>query len=116
MRPDDPTPDDAADDAADDATISDAADGQTPPLASSTKGDEAGARTRLQTRHPREEVRRFRLTIGEGDPSGRSYESSSDRCSLGSHPLNDLVHDDPTVSRFHCEMRLDEHGVRLIDL
>ena len=61
-------------------------------------------------------VRRFRLTIVEGPKSGLSWESSSDRCSIGFHPSNDLVVEDATVSRFHCEVRIGEDGAHVRDL
>jgi transcriptional regulator with PAS, ATPase and Fis domain len=61
-------------------------------------------------------VRRFRLTLVEGPKVGLAWESSSDRCSVGFHPLNDLVIEDPTVSRFHCELRVDDSGARVRDL
>jgi two-component system response regulator GlrR len=61
-------------------------------------------------------VRRFRLTIVEGPKTGLSWESSSDRCSIGFHPSNDLVVEDATVSRFHCEVRIGEEGARVRDL
>jgi DNA-binding NtrC family response regulator len=61
-------------------------------------------------------VRRFRLTVVEGPKAGLSWESSSDRCSIGFHPSNDLVVEDATVSRFHCEVRVGEDGARVRDL
>ena len=61
-------------------------------------------------------VRRFRLTVVEGREPGRRWDSSSDGCSLGSHPSNDLVLDDPTASRFHCEIRMTPRGPRVRDL
>jgi DNA-binding NtrC family response regulator len=61
-------------------------------------------------------VRRFRLTVVEGPKTGLSWESSSDRCSVGFHPSNDLVVEDATVSRFHCEVRIGEDGARVRDL
>jgi len=61
-------------------------------------------------------VRRFRLTVIEGPEPGRARESRTDRCSIGHHPLNDLVVKDPTVSRFHCEVRVDEGRLRVRDL
>ncbi|MFK7988447.1 MAG: sigma 54-interacting transcriptional regulator [Sandaracinaceae bacterium] len=59
-------------------------------------------------------VQRFSLTA-EDDPSTR-FESETDRCSIGSHPSNDLVLDDPTVSRFHCEVWITDEGARVRDL
>ncbi len=61
-------------------------------------------------------VRRFRLTVVEGPLPGAVWESGADRCSLGSHPLNDVVLDDETVSRFHCEVRIGQDGARVRDL
>ena len=61
-------------------------------------------------------VRRFRLSVVEGPSRGRVWESSSDRCSIGSHELNDLVLDDATVSRFHCEITMGSDGARVVDL
>jgi len=61
-------------------------------------------------------VRRFRLTVVEGPQPGTVWESGADRCSIGSHALNDLVLDDETVSRFHCEVRIGKDGAWVKDL
>jgi DNA-binding NtrC family response regulator len=61
-------------------------------------------------------VRRFRITVLKGPQIGHSWESGTDRCSIGSHPSNDLVIQDPTVSRFHCEVQISENGARVRDL
>ena len=61
-------------------------------------------------------VRRFRLTVVEGPKAGMTWESSSDRCSIGFHPSNDLVVEDATVSRFHCEVRIADDGAHVKDL
>jgi transcriptional regulator with PAS, ATPase and Fis domain len=61
-------------------------------------------------------VRRFRLNVVEGPKVGLSYESRQDNCSIGSHPLNDLVIEDPTVSRFHCEIHITPQGPVVKDL
>jgi two-component system, NtrC family, response regulator GlrR len=63
-------------------------------------------------------VRGFALTVVEGGAPAtwRSSPSAIDRCSIGSHPLNDLVIDEPTVSRFHCELRSGARGVTVRDL
>ena len=58
-------------------------------------------------------VRQFRLVRG-GSP--QTWEISSARCSIGSHASNDVVLSERTVSRFHCELLLDEMGVRVRDL
>jgi two-component system response regulator GlrR len=56
-------------------------------------------------------VRRFRLSAGK-----RSCESRADRCTIGSHESNDLLLADGAVSRFHCEITIDERGARVRDL
>src|SRR5262245_28745605 len=62
------------------------------------------------------DVTRFRISIVEGPQAGKSWESGTDRCSIGSHPSNDLVIEDPTVSRFHCEIRITADEARVRDL
>jgi DNA-binding NtrC family response regulator len=61
-------------------------------------------------------VRRFVLTVVEGPARGVAWQSTGERCSIGSHHRNDLVIEDPTVSRFHCEIVVDEDRVRVRDL
>jgi DNA-binding NtrC family response regulator len=61
-------------------------------------------------------VERFRLSAVDGPRRGLQWDSSSDRCSVGSHPSNELPIDEPTVSRFHCEILLGEKGARIRDL
>jgi DNA-binding NtrC family response regulator len=71
-----------------------------------------------QHRAPAERAtaQRVRLSVVEGPGAGAVKESSGDRLSIGSHELNDLVIEDPTVSRFHCELRLEPDGVVIVDL
>ena len=67
------------------------------------------------TEHPTSfEVTRF--AIERVSPSGQAFQSEGLTCSLGAHPSNHVVLQDRTVSRFHCEVRAGEDGVRLIDL
>ncbi|WP_437994755.1 sigma 54-interacting transcriptional regulator [Sorangium sp. So ce185] len=61
-------------------------------------------------------VRRFRVELVEGPAKGAVWDSSADRCSIGSSEGNDLVVADATVSRFHCEIRIDDAGARVRDL
>ncbi len=61
-------------------------------------------------------VRQFRIALVEQGVERCAWESVTDRCAIGSDPSNDVVIDDPTVSRFHCELRIDDEGPRLIDL
>jgi DNA-binding NtrC family response regulator len=65
---------------------------------------------------PAPQVRRFRLVVLEGPKTGTVWQSEGDRCSVGYHPSNDLVIEDPTVSRFHCEITIDSEGARCRDL
>ena len=60
-------------------------------------------------------VRGFTLEVVEGAPPA-SVRSTGGQCAIGSHPLSGLVVDDPTVSRFHCELVGDARGVRVRDL
>jgi two-component system response regulator GlrR len=61
-------------------------------------------------------VRRFRLSVVEGPGIGTHFESASDVCSVGSHPLNHFQLDDATVSRFHCEVSIGPRGAQVKDL
>ena len=60
-------------------------------------------------------VRRFSLRVIEGPAQGATWESKGASCSVGSHETNDLVVEDGTVSRFHCEIHVDAEGVRIKD-
>jgi two-component system, NtrC family, response regulator GlrR len=62
------------------------------------------------------DYQQFTLIAVEGPAIGATYASTGPRCSIGSHPSNDLVIDDPTVSRFHCEIAIGDHGVEVRDL
>lgn len=82
-------------------------------------GEKPGADTALyaeQRLATKGTVRRFRLTVVEGPARSTTWQSTTDRCSIGSHHRNDLIIEDPTVSRFHCEVLVDEHGIRIRDL
>src|SRR5262245_28554172 len=61
-------------------------------------------------------VRSFVLTVLEGAAAGTTFTSTLDRCAVGSHALNELVIDDKTVSRFHCEIRLEARAAVIRDL
>ncbi len=64
----------------------------------------------------RRAIRRFRVTVTGGPGSGASWNVAAERCAIGSHPSNNLVIDDPTVSRFHCELAIANAVVRVRDL
>ena len=53
-------------------------------------------------------VRGFEVDVVEGLDSGKHWESLNERCTIGAHPSCDLVVEDPTVSRFHCEIVIGE--------
>jgi DNA-binding NtrC family response regulator len=61
-------------------------------------------------------VPRLHLEVVEGPKRGLRFRTIGDRCAIGSHESNDLIVDDPTVSRFHCELRVDLRGVRVRDV
>jgi len=58
----------------------------------------------------------FRLTVVSGPDAGAEFSSSSERVVVGTHPTADFRLSDRAVSRFHCELSVDERGVRLRDL
>jgi DNA-binding NtrC family response regulator len=61
-------------------------------------------------------VRRFRVTVTSGRSAGLVWAGGGERCAIGSHPSNELIVDDPTVSRFHCELAIASDRVRVRDL
>ncbi len=50
-----------------------------------------------------------------GHPVDRRVVLDGDVVRIGSHPSNELVLDDPRVSRFHCQLRLHPRGWRVVD-
>jgi two-component system, NtrC family, response regulator GlrR len=61
-------------------------------------------------------VRRLRLVVERGPDAGRELVTSDDAAVIGSHPSAALALTDPTVSRFHCELRPVERLVEIKDL
>jgi DNA-binding NtrC family response regulator len=55
------------------------------------------------------------LTIVDPKDAERTFRATGRVVSIGSHPSNDLVVADSTVSRFHCELAVGLDGVRVID-
>ncbi|MBK7862141.1 MAG: sigma 54-interacting transcriptional regulator [Archangiaceae bacterium] len=76
--------------------------------------DDGSTEVSLHHTRPALQVQRFRLVVVEG-PKG-AYESRGSSCSIGSHPSNDLIIDDATVSRFHCEIIVGASGPLVRDL
>ncbi|ACY14302.1 sigma 54-interacting transcriptional regulator [Haliangium ochraceum] len=62
-----------------------------------------------------EVLRSFELEIIEGADTGRRWRSQGRTCSIGSAEGCDLVLRDPTVSRLHCELSVDDERVRIRD-
>ncbi|HEU5056461.1 MAG TPA: sigma 54-interacting transcriptional regulator [Kofleriaceae bacterium] len=81
-------------------------------------GQGAAAGTELlRSRHrDRIEVRRFRLVVTAGPDAGKVFESRGEQAVVGSHETADLRLEDRAVSRFHCEVALEDDAVRLRDL
>jgi two-component system, NtrC family, response regulator GlrR len=52
-------------------------------------------------------VRERRLVITGGDHAGRTHEFAAERLVIGADPRADLVIEDTSVSKFHCELRID---------
>src|SRR5262249_14949104 len=77
---------------------------------STTKGDDGTGTGSMSgtSDAPASFVRRFRLRDLDG-PLG-SFESSSDRLQIGSHPSNQVQIKDRTISRFHCEVFVEPSG------
>ena len=58
---------------------------------------------------------RCRLVVRRGPDKGRAIDVARTRVVVGSDPTCDLVLTDPSVSRCHFELAVDEHGVLLRD-
>jgi DNA-binding NtrC family response regulator len=61
-------------------------------------------------------LRGFRLEIVEGPGAGHRFVSSGEQTVIGTHPSADLALEDATVSRFHCEIRVEEGRAVIRDL
>jgi len=81
-----------------------------------TDGGPAPIITRPAAGARRRAIRRFHVTVTAGPAAGQTWAQAAERCAVGSHPSNDLIVDDPTVSRFHCELAIAGDRVRARDL
>ena len=61
-------------------------------------------------------VASLRVDVIEGIDAGAALTTDADTLTIGSAPGNDLVLLDPTVSRYHAELRRVAHGISLTDL
>jgi transcriptional regulator with PAS, ATPase and Fis domain len=73
----------------------------------------------LPTRaHPQRQTVRYtktRIAVTRGPSTGRSLDAAGTSVRIGTSPECDLVVDDDTVSRQHCEIELTETGLRVRD-
>src|SRR5262245_22238435 len=61
-------------------------------------------------------VLEFRVTVGAGPDKGKAATSRAARIVIGTHPSADLVLEDKSVSRFHCELAVVDGNLRVRDL
>src|SRR4051794_16306487 len=61
-----------------------------------------------------ETIQLFQVTTVEGVE--RRWRATRGHLTIGSHEANDVVLDDPTVSRFHCELQTAADGVWVKDV
>jgi hypothetical protein len=59
---------------------------------------------------------RIELAVLSGPDAGHTFRATGPRCVIGTHESADLVLRDGTVSRFHCELSLDDGAVIVRDL
>ena len=63
-----------------------------------------------------ERVQWFSLTGVEGTVDRQTWEFAAGKCAIGTHKSNDLVLNDPMVSRFHCELHVEPAHAQINDL
>ncbi len=68
----------------------------------------------LESAQPK--VRRFELVGTSGPAANVRYASTGATCAIGSVAGNEIVIDDPSISRSHCELRVEQGKVRIYDL
>ena len=61
------------------------------------------------------ELRKYTLTLESGPNAGQSATFESRRTTFGTSPDNDLVLDDPAVSRMHGRIEVSDAGYALVD-
>lgn len=59
---------------------------------------------------------RVRFSVVRGPDRGQEFITAASSFKIGTAPENDLVLNDNTVSRFHCEIFVEEQHLRLRDL
>ena len=61
-------------------------------------------------------VRRYVLNVVAGPNAGLERKLESGTVMIGTHENNDVVLEDPTVSRYHLEIQVRTEGIRITDL
>jgi DNA-binding NtrC family response regulator len=61
------------------------------------------------------ELQRYRLVVTDGPGEARTIECDGRRTTIGSSPDNDVVLDDPAISRIHAVIEVDDRGYVLRD-
>ena len=61
-------------------------------------------------------VRKFEVIGVSGPAASVTYTSTGATCAIGSHAGNEIVIDDSSISRSHCELRVEQGHVRIHDL
>jgi two-component system, NtrC family, response regulator GlrR len=74
------------------------------------------ARGRAREADALEVLTGVRLVVIDGPDRDAAWTITAERCSIGGHASNPVRLADPTVSRFHCELVVDDRGVRVRDL
>ena len=72
--------------------------------------------TELVSRDAGPVLDRIELVVLAGPDAGHTFRATGPRCVIGTHESADLVLQDSTVSRFHCELSLDNGAVIVRDL
>ncbi len=80
------------------------------------EASDRGVTRDLGTQAPASLVRQIRLTVVAGPDAGRSMASRSARTVVGKDAAADLVLGDQAVSRFHCEILVEDNVATLRDL
>jgi DNA-binding NtrC family response regulator len=61
------------------------------------------------------ELEEYQLTVVDGSDEGTVFDCDDRRTTIGSSPENDVVINDPSVSRFHAAIEVSEDGYLLED-
>src|SRR4026208_805455 len=81
-----------------------------------TDEGQKGPKTEALERASERDLDRVVLTVVEGADDGERFTLDDDRIVIGTHASADVVLSDPSVSRFHLEVRATTGSVVLRDL